>query len=217
MDDTNASHPAKDTGERQENFFRRNDVLVYILLTMLNICCLCSIFSVVAGLLLYNAHEITVPARYSDTPAPLSPTTTPQLPFTVTFTPQIPVTIPPSATPIIITTSEAPSLTPSFTQPPPTATPGTPIEIISLTDSISQGSVASLTIRTTSGATCSLTYITPTGNPSDASGLDPTIADQQGICSWAWYIGINTKIGGASLIVSVDENTIEIPINITEP
>jgi hypothetical protein len=217
MDENNASNPPTDAGEKRESLFRRNDVLVYVLLTMLNICCLCGIFSVVAGLLIYNETKVTVPVRHSDTPAPIPPTTTPQLPLTMTFTPQIPATILPSATPLKITPSVVPSLLPSFTQPPPTATPGTPIEIISLTDSISQGAAASLTIRTLPGASCALTYITPAGNPSNEAGLESITADQQGICYWTWLIKEDTPIGGASLIVSANENTMEIPINITEP
>ncbi|MGI0024713.1 MAG: hypothetical protein ACREA4_06155, partial [Nitrososphaera sp.] len=55
-----------------------------------------------------------------------------------------------------------------------------------------------VTIFTASGAKCSIQYFGTTGGLSHAAGLEPQIADTNGICSWTWKQAMGDK--GAALL-----------------
>jgi hypothetical protein len=65
----------------------------------------------------------------------------------------------------------------------------------------SPGGNASVTIHAEPGATCSIIYTTPAGTKSNASGLSSKTADAQGVVSWTWLIGPNTKPGTGTITV----------------
>lgn len=105
------------------------------------------------------------------------------------------------------TTTESPATTqaPTTTEAPPTTQAPTTtteipaqeeltLEIISITSPVSQGSSATLRARTAPGAQCDITVIYKSG-PSEAQGLSPKTADENGFVSWTWKVGTRTTPG----------------------
>lgn len=86
----------------------------------------------------------------------------------------------------------------------PTVTPTTTAimqELVSLTSPVSLGANATITVRTISGVSCSIMVNYKSG-PSQAQGLDPKTAGNDGICSWTWKVGTNTTPGMWSIVVT---------------
>lgn len=65
---------------------------------------------------------------------------------------------------------------------------------LSVTGPVSPGDTATATARTTPGSTCAITVRYSSG-PSEARGLDPATAAEDGVVSWSWIVGINTTPG----------------------
>jgi len=75
------------------------------------------------------------------------------------------------------------------------------VEIISLTSPVFRGNYASLCIRTVPGARCTITVYYKSG-PSEASGLEPKIADSEGRVCWSWKVGSRTTPGSWRIVVT---------------
>lgn len=121
------------------------------------------------------------------------------LPPTITNTP-VPTqtyTLRPAATPQPSATKTAPG-------------PGTQ-ELVSLTSPVSPGYYASITVKTNPGAGCSITVYYKSG-ASKAQGLDPIIADSNGLCSWTWKVGARTTPGTWSISVTTGGVTQRYPL-----
>lgn len=65
---------------------------------------------------------------------------------------------------------------------------------VSVAGPVSPGDTATATVRTAAGSTCTITVRYSSG-PSEARGLDPATADEDGTVSWSWLVGINTTSG----------------------
>ena len=74
------------------------------------------------------------------------------------------------------------------------------LEIVSVTSPVSKGSYAILTARTSPGASCNITVYYKSG-PSSAAGLDPKMADANGMVSWTWKVGTRTTSGTWRIVV----------------
>ena len=73
----------------------------------------------------------------------------------------------------------------------PTPTPAVKllagIERVSVTSEVRPGETASVTIRTAPGVECTIQVHFELG-PIEADGLEPQIADDEGLCSWSWQV-----------------------------
>jgi len=76
------------------------------------------------------------------------------------------------------------------------------------------GGVASATVQTASGAACSIKYVTPAGTTSKAQGLYPQTAGPDGVASWSWNIGGNTRPGVGSVTATCGGASAAAPITI---
>lgn len=82
------------------------------------------------------------------------------------------------------------------------ATPLT-LEILSVTSPVNPGGYATLQARTISGANCTITVWYKSG-PSKATGLEPKLADAQGIVTWTWKVGTKTTPGTWRILVTAE-------------
>ncbi len=80
------------------------------------------------------------------------------------------------------------------TTPPPPLQEHLSVKLISVKSPVSPGNAASITIKTAPSAECTIT-VTYKSGPSQAQGLDPKTADNEGIVSWAWIVGTRTTPG----------------------
>jgi len=97
----------------------------------------------------------------------------------------------------------APAPAPPVPQPPALAT--LDVTFTSISTPIGAGNVATATIKTAAGASCSITVTYKSGK-STAKGLDPKIADMNGMVSWSWLVGGNTTPGSWPIDVTCSAN-----------
>ncbi len=85
----------------------------------------------------------------------------------------------------------------------PTPTPAvkllTGIERVSVTSEVRRGGTASVTIRTAPGVECTVQVHLELG-PIEADGLEPQIADDEGLCSWSWHVDDETVPGDGMIL-----------------
>lgn len=102
---------------------------------------------------------------------------------------------------------------------PDTAVAGvdTTISVLNLSSPISAGGNASLTIKSAPGANCTITVYYKSG-PSEAAGLGPQTANQNGEATWRWKVGSRTTAGVWSISVSCSSgeksSSISIPFEV---
>lgn len=65
---------------------------------------------------------------------------------------------------------------------------------VSVTSPVAPGDTATATASATAGARCTI-EVTYRSGPSEAQGLDPMTAGEDGAASWTWIVGINTTPG----------------------
>lgn len=149
------------------------------------------------------AAPLTLTALVGQAPALPTPTVAPTAmpkPPTPTAAPQPPT---PTAAPIAPTaTATEKPVVPTVVPQPPTAPPATgTVSIISVTGG-SLNSMAGVTAQTIPGTRCSITYTVPSGAVSEAGGLEPMTADDNGHVSWSWKIAPSTRPGEGRITVS---------------
>lgn len=81
----------------------------------------------------------------------------------------------------------------------------TSIDVVSLTSPISPGGQASLTIKTAPGAACTITVYYKSG-ASQAQGLGPQTANNDGNVTWGWKVGTRTTPGTWRIVVTANIN-----------
>lgn len=117
------------------------------------------------------------------------------------------VTPEPAAPPSASETPTDPAAAPTEEPAAPTSEPTTPpaadsgVTFNSVTGA-APGDDASATVQTTPGTECDLEYTTPSGTPSNARGLGTETADDAGVVTWSWKIGINTDPGTGTVFVT---------------
>jgi len=94
------------------------------------------------------------------------------------------------------------------TPKPSTKVPATPkpsgqltAKFISSIGPVSPGDNANATVKTVAGAKCTLVVSLKSG-PSKAQGLGTTQADDSGMATWTWHIGLNTTKGSWPVAVT---------------
>ncbi len=127
-----------------------------------------------------NVAATTVPAPV--TPEPAAPTSAPETP----------------TEPAVAPTEEPSAPTPEPTTPP---TSDSGVTFTTVTGA-APGDDASATVQTTPGTECDLEYTTPSGTQSSARGLGRETADDSGVVTWTWKIGINTDPGTGTVFVT---------------
>jgi competence protein ComEC len=87
------------------------------------------------------------------------------------------------------------------------------ISVTNVSNPIQAGSNAALTIKSTPNSNCTITVIYKNG-PSDAAGLGPQVADQNGQVSWHWKVGPGTTAGIWNIITSckIDDKSSSLTI-----
>lgn len=65
---------------------------------------------------------------------------------------------------------------------------------VTVTSPVAPGDTATATVETAAGSRCEI-EVTYRSGPSEAQGLDPAIASDEGGVSWTWIVGINTTPG----------------------
>jgi len=65
---------------------------------------------------------------------------------------------------------------------------------VEVTGPVAPGETATATALTAPGASCAV-VVTYASGPSEAQGLDPKTAGDDGSASWSWIVGINTTPG----------------------
>ena len=77
------------------------------------------------------------------------------------------------------------------------------LNIASVTSPVAPGEKATLIAATLPGAKCTITVYYRSG-PSEASGLDPKIADSKGKVSWTWKVAGTTPPGTYKIVVTAN-------------
>ena len=141
------------------------------------------LFSCVLCLLTFAACNLTRPL--SPTPAPFTSQLITAVPSTPTITPS-PTTLAtatavPSVTPSTIPTHSLERLKDKL----PSATPVYGFVVLEMPQTVYWDDMITVTILTAPGTDCLIWYFGTSG-VSHAKGLEPQIADANGICSWTW-------------------------------
>lgn len=188
---------------------RRLKIVLAILGGFTGLCILCLAFAFVYNLTPAGRASATQGAQTS-TAESLTETARP------TETTRPTETEPPTNTPRPSDTPKATeTTTPTPTEiPTPTETPtlSAAFELLYLSSPISINNDAAARIRTIPGAACSIVYVSPGGSVSQAEGLEPQTAGENGICSWTWRIGPSTAEGEGSVSISANGLTLTFPI-----
>ncbi len=109
------------------------------------------------------------------------------------------------------TTQEETTVPPETTSPPDTAgdpdlTPEGTVVLVSLTDVVSRGNTATLSIRGKPGTEYVIEVFYAT-TVSTAKGLEPKVADGDGLVTWTWRVGSRTKPGTHRIVIKENGNT----------
>lgn len=75
------------------------------------------------------------------------------------------------------------------------------IDVVSVTTPVNRGGYATLKARAIPGALCGITVYYASGK-SEAEGLYPQRADDEGSVSWTWRVGTNTTPGFWKIVVT---------------
>lgn len=65
---------------------------------------------------------------------------------------------------------------------------------VTVTSPVVPGDTATASVQVSAGARCEI-EVTYRSGPSEAQGLDPVIAGEDGPVTWTWIVGINTTPG----------------------
>lgn len=65
---------------------------------------------------------------------------------------------------------------------------------VTVTSPVAPGDTATASVRAPAGARCQI-EVTYRSGASEAQGLDPATAGEDGVVSWTWIVGINTTPG----------------------
>ncbi len=87
-------------------------------------------------------------------------------------------------------------------------------DLISFDEVAYRGGTASAQIQTQPGTGCALGFILPSGILSQAGGLGPRTADENGYCSWTWEIAGNVNPGWGSIYIEAGGDSETYPIEI---
>jgi hypothetical protein len=104
----------------------------------------------------------------------------------------------PASTPLGFANESAAPPSPKATAKPGTKATQPPsghlaVKFVSL-GAVSPGDDASASVQTVAGAKCTL-VVTLKSGPSKAQGLGATQADDTGLATWSWHVGLNTTRG----------------------
>lgn len=105
-----------------------------------------------------------------------------------------------AAKPLLKAAAAGPASPPRAPPEPQATTVELAINIVSLTSPVSAGATARLEIRTTPGAQCIIAVVYKSG-PSQARGLEPQEADDEGKVVWIWRVGTRTTPGAWPVFV----------------
>lgn len=108
-----------------------------------------------------------------------------------------------------------PSTTPPSVTAEIPATEDGQIRLIELTDRIQRGKKAKVTICGMPNTEYTIKVRYSSGY-SKASGLDPKFSDENGVCSWTWRVGAQTKPGSYQITIMDGSNRYEIPFKVIE-
>jgi len=116
-------------------------------------------------------------------------------------------------------TTGAPTTEAGETEPPHTdeslSDAESPLVLISLSESVSRGSNATITVKGLPGITYSIEVRYSSGI-SSAKGLEPKAADKNGLVSWTWRVGSKTKLGAYPITVRGNDRSAVFPFTVTE-
>ncbi len=87
-------------------------------------------------------------------------------------------------------------------------------DLISIDEVAYRGGTASAQIQTQPGTECALGFILPSGILSQAGGLGPRTADENGYCSWTWEVASNVNPGWGSIYIEAGGDSETYPIEI---
>lgn len=134
---------------------------------------------------------------------------------TVSKTLSVTVSNPPTtSTPVAPTNPTTPTQPSNPTTPTQPSTPTVnKLSVISLTSPVTQNEHATITVKGTPNKSYSITVMYKSG-PSTAAGLEPKIADSNGVVSWTWKIGARTSEGKWKITISGDGQTVSTYITV---
>lgn len=89
------------------------------------------------------------------------------------------------------------------------------LKLIELTETVSAGKTASVTVKGLPNTEYMIT-VTYT-SVSEAKGLEERYTDENGIVSWSWRVGNNTKPGTYTIEIKSLTERITINFNVTAP
>ncbi|MBQ8255179.1 MAG: hypothetical protein IJY94_06730 [Clostridia bacterium] len=110
-----------------------------------------------------------------------------------------------------ITTTET---TVETTAEPPEKPIGS-LKLVTLTETVPAGKKASVTVKGAPNTEYSIT-VTYT-SVSEAKGLENKRSDKDGVVSWEWRVGNNTKPGKYTVEIQSESEKITLYFNVTEP
>lgn len=87
------------------------------------------------------------------------------------------------------------------------------IELLSLTETVSGGDVASISVRGEPGELYAVAVHYSSG-VSKAKGLEPAVADADGVVAWSWKIGAKTAPGTYEIVVTGGGKTLNVSFTV---
>ena len=90
------------------------------------------------------------------------------------------------------------------------------LTLIEMTETVSAGKKASVTVRGLPNTEYSITVIYST-SVSQASGLSEKTTDENGLVSWSWRVGNQTKPGRYEIIIQCQSEKINLFFNVDPP
>jgi len=106
----------------------------------------------------------------------------------------------------------------SITDPEETETPSETqpngITLLSLTETVKRGNQATVTVKGTPGMTYTITVHYAT-TISQASGLEPKMAGEDGTVSWTWRVGSRTNEGTHKIEIAGGDYTLTLTFTTT--
>lgn len=106
----------------------------------------------------------------------------------------------------------AAATTEAVTEPP--ELPVGSLQLVSMTETVSAGKKATVTVKGLTNTEYSITVTY--SKVSEASGLEPKCTDGQGIVSWEWRVGNQTKPGKYTIEIQSRTEKITLYFNVTE-
>ena len=87
------------------------------------------------------------------------------------------------------------------------------LTLIEMTETVSAGKKASVTVRGLPNTEYSITVIYST-SVSQASGLEEKTTDENGLVSWSWRVGNQTKPGRYEIVIQCQSEKITLYFNV---